>query len=322
MASALARPGVGRRAGRPSAPARQAARAGSAQARARGGILWIAVSGILLAGVVFVNVAVLRLNLALDSAELRPREAARRDRHAPVAVLEPAALGADPGSGDQAVRALLPGPVRVRIRPPDEVKASEKQANRRIRLLLAIFVLVFAGTLARAVWLQGVHAASLGRMAERQHRESITIPAGRGTIFDRTGVQLAIGEQTTTVYADPRQVIAAAAHRRRGARAPRRRREPALRPAARSASRASSTCSGSPTRRRGRFPEEGLHRRQLVPGGEARRTRRARSARRSSATPASTTTASPGSSSSTTSARRARRASRRSSAIRSAARST
>ncbi len=37
------------------------------RARARGGILWIAVSGILLAGVVFVNVAVLRLNLALDS---------------------------------------------------------------------------------------------------------------------------------------------------------------------------------------------------------------------------------------------------------------
>jgi cell division protein FtsL len=38
------------------------------QTRARGGILWIAVSGILLAGVVFVNVAVLRLNLSLDSA--------------------------------------------------------------------------------------------------------------------------------------------------------------------------------------------------------------------------------------------------------------
>ena len=37
------------------------------KSRARGGILWIAVSGILLAGVVFVNVAVLRLNLSLDS---------------------------------------------------------------------------------------------------------------------------------------------------------------------------------------------------------------------------------------------------------------
>jgi hypothetical protein len=38
------------------------------EARARGGILWIAISGILLAGVVFVNVAVLRLNLSLDGA--------------------------------------------------------------------------------------------------------------------------------------------------------------------------------------------------------------------------------------------------------------
>jgi len=38
------------------------------RSRARGGILWIAVSGILLAGVVFVNVGVLRLNLAIDSA--------------------------------------------------------------------------------------------------------------------------------------------------------------------------------------------------------------------------------------------------------------
>ena len=36
--------------------------------RARGGVLWIAVSGVLLAGVVFVNVAVLRLNLELDKA--------------------------------------------------------------------------------------------------------------------------------------------------------------------------------------------------------------------------------------------------------------
>jgi cell division protein FtsL len=38
------------------------------RAGARGGILWIAVGGILLAGVVFVNVAVLQLNLRLDSA--------------------------------------------------------------------------------------------------------------------------------------------------------------------------------------------------------------------------------------------------------------
>jgi cell division protein FtsL len=38
------------------------------RARARSGIVWIAVGGVLLAGVVFVNVAVLRLNLQLDQA--------------------------------------------------------------------------------------------------------------------------------------------------------------------------------------------------------------------------------------------------------------
>jgi len=36
----------------------------------------------------------------------------------------------------------------------------QRLPNRRIRLLLAFFVLVFAGTLARAVWLQGVEADS------------------------------------------------------------------------------------------------------------------------------------------------------------------
>ncbi len=94
----------------------------------------------------------------------------------------------------------------------------ERLANRRIRLLLALLLLAFAGTLARAVWLQGVDAAGLSAKAANQHRSTITIPAGRGTIFDRSGVQFAIGEQTTTVYADPQQVtdaeqLAVAAHR-------------------------------------------------------------------------------------------------------------
>jgi cell division protein FtsL len=56
----------------PVAPARRARpksrAAARRKARARSGILWIAVSGVLLAGVVFVNVAVLRLNLQLDKA--------------------------------------------------------------------------------------------------------------------------------------------------------------------------------------------------------------------------------------------------------------
>jgi cell division protein FtsI/penicillin-binding protein 2 len=94
--------------------------------------------------------------------------------------------------------------------------------NRRIRLLLALLALAFAGMLVRAIWLQGVRAASLARMATVQHRQTVELPAARGTIYDRTGVQLAIGEQATTVYVDPREVrnpraIAAAASRELGA---------------------------------------------------------------------------------------------------------
>jgi cell division protein FtsI (penicillin-binding protein 3) len=78
--------------------------------------------------------------------------------------------------------------------------------NRRIRLLLVVLLIVFGALLGRAAWLQAVRAESLSQMAARQHRETITIPASRGTIFDRNGEVLAIGEQATTVYADPQQV--------------------------------------------------------------------------------------------------------------------
>ena len=82
----------------------------------------------------------------------------------------------------------------------------DRRSDRRIRLLAVGFAVVFAAVFARAAWLQVVHAAPLAAMASRQHHETVTIPPGRGPIFDRTGVQLAIGEPTQTVYADPRQV--------------------------------------------------------------------------------------------------------------------
>jgi cell division protein FtsI (penicillin-binding protein 3)/stage V sporulation protein D (sporulation-specific penicillin-binding protein) len=83
---------------------------------------------------------------------------------------------------------------------------SDRRANRRIRLILATFIVVFGLALGRAAWLQVVHAATYGKQAQRMHEETTTTPAGRGSILDRTGVQLAIGEQDITVYADPRMV--------------------------------------------------------------------------------------------------------------------
>jgi cell division protein FtsI/penicillin-binding protein 2 len=85
--------------------------------------------------------------------------------------------------------------------------SSGRQANHRIRLLLTAFAFVFVIALARAAWLQGAQHDRLAAMAITQHRETIEVPAGRGTIYDRTGEPLAIGEQATTVYADPRNIV-------------------------------------------------------------------------------------------------------------------
>jgi cell division protein FtsI (penicillin-binding protein 3) len=81
-----------------------------------------------------------------------------------------------------------------------------RQANRRIRLVIAVFAVVFAVALVRVTWLQAVRASALDRLATSQHRETLTVPAHRGTIYDRLGVQLALGERATTVYANPRQI--------------------------------------------------------------------------------------------------------------------
>jgi cell division protein FtsI (penicillin-binding protein 3) len=83
---------------------------------------------------------------------------------------------------------------------------SGRLANRRIRLLLAAFAIVFGAALLRAVWLQGVRAQSFARMAASQHRQTVTVSANRGAIYDSAGVQLAVGEQAMTVYADPLQI--------------------------------------------------------------------------------------------------------------------
>jgi cell division protein FtsI/penicillin-binding protein 2 len=78
--------------------------------------------------------------------------------------------------------------------------------NRRIVLLAGAFVALLGIALARSFWLQVVQGDAYAAMATRQHRETVVVPSGRGTIFDRNGEPLAIGEQAMTVFANPRQV--------------------------------------------------------------------------------------------------------------------
>jgi cell division protein FtsI/penicillin-binding protein 2 len=79
-------------------------------------------------------------------------------------------------------------------------------ANRRIGLLAAAFLILLTAALARSVWLQVIRGPEYAAMALRQHRETVVVPAGRGTIVDRNGEPLALGKVATTIYANPRQV--------------------------------------------------------------------------------------------------------------------
>ena len=83
---------------------------------------------------------------------------------------------------------------------------SEKLANRRIRLVIALFAIAFAVALARAGWLQAVRAPDLDQLALQQHRETVPLPARRGTLYDQNGVELAVGRHAVTVFADPKQI--------------------------------------------------------------------------------------------------------------------
>jgi cell division protein FtsI (penicillin-binding protein 3) len=83
---------------------------------------------------------------------------------------------------------------------------SARAANRRIRLLVAVFAAVFVAAFLRIGWLQAVKAHALDKLATSQQRVEMTLPAHRGTIYDRLGVELAIGERAVTVYANPKEI--------------------------------------------------------------------------------------------------------------------
>ena len=159
---------------------------------------------LLLAGVVAVNVAVLRLNLELDQVD-RDRSELKADiAGLEVGDLDRVCVRAHRAPGHGGARARAGRPRDHGLRPASPVKRAA--TNRRIVFLAGLFVALLAVALVRAFWLQALNGDAYAAMAVRQHRETVVVPAARGTIFDRNGEPLAIGRPTTTVFANPRQV--------------------------------------------------------------------------------------------------------------------
>ena len=75
--------------------------------------------------------------------------------------------------------------------------------DRRIGFLFLAFLVLLAVGVTRATYLGVVQAGSLQRAAVTQQVSQVMVPAPRGTITDRNGVELAISESADDVVADP-----------------------------------------------------------------------------------------------------------------------
>jgi cell division protein FtsI (penicillin-binding protein 3) len=75
--------------------------------------------------------------------------------------------------------------------------------ERRIGFLFAVFLglLLLGG--AKAAWLGVVKAGTLKRAAATQQKADIIVPARRGAIMDRDGIELAVSQPAVTIAATP-----------------------------------------------------------------------------------------------------------------------
>ena len=78
--------------------------------------------------------------------------------------------------------------------------------ERRIGALFAVFLVLLLLAAVRSAWLGTVDGSDLKGRAVAQQVEDVTVAARRGTITDRNGVELAVSENSITVFADPRVV--------------------------------------------------------------------------------------------------------------------
>jgi cell division protein FtsI/penicillin-binding protein 2 len=75
--------------------------------------------------------------------------------------------------------------------------------ERRIGFLFSVFLVLLVLAGGRAGWLGLVEAKTLKRAAATQQVSDIVVPARRGSITDRNGVELAVSQPATTIAATP-----------------------------------------------------------------------------------------------------------------------
>jgi len=75
--------------------------------------------------------------------------------------------------------------------------------QRRIGLIFGFFFLLLVLAAGRTMYLGTLHSGTLRRAARNQQLTSETVPAQRGTITDRNGIDLAVSEPAQDISATP-----------------------------------------------------------------------------------------------------------------------
>ena len=83
---------------------------------------------------------------------------------------------------------------------------SKKWLRFRVVSLMAFFLVLYVALVSRAFQLQVVSGETLGSLADRQHKKSLTLNPERRFIFDRNGQKLAATIMADSVYVDPSSV--------------------------------------------------------------------------------------------------------------------
>jgi len=83
---------------------------------------------------------------------------------------------------------------------------SGKWLRFRVVSILVLFFVLYVALASRAFQLQVVSGETLGKLADRQHKKSLTLYPERRFIFDRNGQKLAATIMADSVYVDPSSV--------------------------------------------------------------------------------------------------------------------
>jgi cell division protein FtsI (penicillin-binding protein 3) len=83
---------------------------------------------------------------------------------------------------------------------------ADQRLRRRLVAMMLVVITLLVVVFGRVVMLQTVRADEYRQASMNQRLTTERLRAGRGTIFDRHGVELALSVPSTTVFADPRLV--------------------------------------------------------------------------------------------------------------------